>query len=280
MEFSALEDLVQNTPAGTVINAPVTVADPTAKVVKFYVFNNFNVDPAGQPRGRREPRWAGRSAGAATLHGLPRRVHSQSGRPGHRQGVGTPVFASPRRREARCPIPAVRSAQLQLRLRRIAADPFSRDQQEVAFKALNEMVKVAPPPDADPTSQVITALNTAWYPGNAPPQQRTPWWRCGTIRRDPKRAQHKGITWTRSATRAEPATSPTPTRFFASIGRRTSTPSSAPSRLRVCKEHVMPHARRTHDLFWTSIGPSQPARFRRMATASSLRLAGRGSFGV
>jgi hypothetical protein len=29
---------------------------------------------------------------------------------------------------------------------------------------------------------------------------------------------------------------------------------------RVCREHVMPHARRTHDLFWTSLGPSQPAQ--------------------
>ena len=27
---------------------------------------------------------------------------------------------------------------------------------------------------------------------------------------------------------------------------------------RVCKEHVMPHARRTHDLFWTSVTPSLP----------------------
>jgi hypothetical protein len=26
--------------------------------------------------------------------------------------------------------------------------------------------------------------------------------------------------------------------------------------LRVCKEHKMPHARRTHDLFWTSVDPS------------------------
>jgi hypothetical protein len=27
---------------------------------------------------------------------------------------------------------------------------------------------------------------------------------------------------------------------------------------RVCVQHVMPHAKRTHDLFWTSLGPSQP----------------------
>ncbi len=29
---------------------------------------------------------------------------------------------------------------------------------------------------------------------------------------------------------------------------------------RVCDDHVMPHARRTHDLFWTSVGPSMPAQ--------------------
>jgi mono/diheme cytochrome c family protein len=29
---------------------------------------------------------------------------------------------------------------------------------------------------------------------------------------------------------------------------------------RVCNQHVMPHARRTHDLFWTSLGPNMAAR--------------------
>ena len=29
---------------------------------------------------------------------------------------------------------------------------------------------------------------------------------------------------------------------------------------RVCNEHVMPHAQRTHDLFWTSLGPNMAAQ--------------------
>lgn len=30
---------------------------------------------------------------------------------------------------------------------------------------------------------------------------------------------------------------------------------------RVCVQHVMPHAKRTHDIFWTSVGPHMPAQF-------------------
>ena len=29
---------------------------------------------------------------------------------------------------------------------------------------------------------------------------------------------------------------------------------------RVCVQHVMPHAKRTHELFWTSVGPHMPAQ--------------------
>src|SRR5262249_38737135 len=29
---------------------------------------------------------------------------------------------------------------------------------------------------------------------------------------------------------------------------------------RVCVQHVIPHARRTHELFWTSVGPHMPAQ--------------------
>ncbi|MEK7214626.1 MAG: hypothetical protein AAB289_03430, partial [Chloroflexota bacterium] len=37
---------------------------------------------------------------------------------------------------------------------------------------LNEIVKIAPPPDAaDPTSSVITVLFDTWYPGNVTPQK-------------------------------------------------------------------------------------------------------------
>jgi hypothetical protein len=33
------------------------------------------------------------------------------------------------------------------------------------------------------------------------------------------------------------------------------------SESRVCSQHVMPHAKRTHDLFWLSLGPHQPGEF-------------------
>ena len=258
MEFSALEDVVQNTPAGTVVNAPVTVADPTAKVVKFYVYNNFNVDPAGQP------------ADAANLDGLGARPVPQLCMVCHggyipnpaglsnQQGVGTPVFAGP----ADVKLDA-KFLPFDLRSFSYASanpvDPFSRDQQEAAFKALNDMAKVAPPPDADPTSEVITALNDAWYPGNAPQQQSAAVVALWENQADLKRAQHKGIyadavahaCRTCHVSNADPVLRfDRPANFDAKLGQ---------FRTRVCRDHVMPHARRTHDLFWTSI-QSKPTR--------------------
>jgi hypothetical protein len=122
------------------------------------------------------------------------------------------------------------------------------------------MAKAAPPPDAaEPTSFVIEALNTAWYPGNAAPQQdnKAPalWDDAG----DPQRALHRGVyvdVIARSC-RTCHVTNPDealrfdrPANFEAFLGS---------IQIRVCKQHVMPHARRTHDLFWTSVNPNQPA---------------------
>jgi hypothetical protein len=258
MEFSALEDIVQNTPAGTVVNAAVTVADPTSKVVKFYVFNNFNVDPAGQP------------ADAANLDGLGARpvpqlcmvchggyIPNPSGI-SNQQGIGTPVFGSPDDVKL-----DAKFLPFDLRSFTYASanptDPFSRNQQEAAFKALNDMVKLAPPPDADPTSQAIEALNTAWYPGNVAPQQDSLPVALWDDVADPKRVQHRNVYQdvVARACRTCHVTNPDPVLRF-------DRPANFDSKLgliqpRVCKDHVMPHARRTHDLFWTSLSPSQPA---------------------
>jgi hypothetical protein len=47
--------------------------------------------------------------------------------------------------------------------------------------------------------------------------------------------------------------------------QRVQTTDDATARLgriedRVCDEHIMPHAKRTHEIFWTSVGPHMPAQ--------------------
>ena len=54
------------------------------------------------------------------------------------------------------------------------------------LKTLNEIVKIAPPPDAaDPTSSVITVRFDTWYPGNVTPQKDlvVPLWNTNAPRR-------------------------------------------------------------------------------------------------
>jgi hypothetical protein len=138
---------------------------------------------------------------------------------------------------------------------------FDRNSQEGAFKALNEMAKVAPPPDpTDPSSNVIAALYDAWYPGNATPQQDAvvPLWNT-----NPQRAAvYTGAV--ARACRTCHVTNPDGAKRFdravASGGVGGFDDLLSAVQQRVCKQHVMPHARRTHDLFWTSINPSQPAQ--------------------
>lgn len=250
MEFSVIED---DTPDGT----PISTSDPT-RVVKFYVF-----DKDGNP------------ADAANLDGLGARpvpqlcmvchggqIPNPAGSTFTITGVPTPVFDS--RDHVK-----LNAKFLPFDLRSLsyaapdsdAANPFNKLNQQTAFRLMNEMVKVAPPPDpTDPSSTLIEDLYTAWYPGNAIPQLENavvPLWSGNALHVD---AYDQLVA---RSCRTCHITNPEPNLRFEQPGSGASIGFDGNLgiiQLRVCKNHEMPHARRTHDLFWTSIAPSQPAR--------------------
>jgi hypothetical protein len=143
-----------------------------------------------------------------------------------------------------------------------STDPaFTRTAQEGAFKALNDIVKASPAPDAsDPSSNDISVLVDTWYPGNVTPQKdlAVPLWNATPQ----QSALYLNVV--ARACRTCHLTNPAPAlrfdREIASGGVSGFEDSLAKVQQRVCKQHVMPHARRTHDLFWTSTNPSQPAQ--------------------
>lgn len=254
MEFSPIEDFAA--PGST-----VTTTD-TEKVVKFYVYNG-----------------AGNPVNKANLDGLGDRpvpqlcmvchggfIPNPNGSTQTTLGVKTPVFGDPAVNAAASRADVKLQAKfLPFDLRSLSYSTkagFDRGTQEGAFKTLNEIVKVSPPPDpADPTSSIISALYDAWYPGNVTPQQDAvvPLWNTTAQRA----AAYRGFL--APGCRTCHVANPTPALRF---DRAVTTAANAPGfndrlgavQLRVCKQHVMPHARRTHDLFWTSINPSQPAQ--------------------
>lgn len=254
MEFSPIEDFAAP-------GSLVTISDST-RVVKFFVFNG-----------------AGNPVDKANLDGLGERpvpqlcmvchggfIPNPTGSTQTALGVKTPVFRDPAVDAADSRADVKLAAKfLPFDLKSFSystAAGFDRNSQEAAFKTLNEIAKVSPPPDStDPTSNIITALFDAWYPGNVTPQQDAvvPLWNSTPLRA----AGYRGFVapGCRTCHVANPAAT---LRF----DRPVTTGATEPGlddvlgqiQLRICKQHVMPHARRTHDLFWTSVNPSQSAQ--------------------
>ncbi len=254
MEFSPIEDFAAP-------GSNVTITDPQ-QVVKFFVFNG-----------------AGNPVDSANLDGLGQRpvpqlcmvchggfIPNPNGSTQTTLGVKTAVFRDPA-------VDAAGSrADVKLNAKFLPFDlksfsystqaNFDRPSQEGAFKTLNEIVKSSPPPDVnDPTSSVISVLFDTWYPGNVTPQKDlvVPLWNSSPVRS----AAYSGFLarGCRTCHVANPAPS---LRFDRPVTTAVNEPGFNDKlglvQLRVCKQHVMPHARRTHDLFWTSVGPSQPAQ--------------------
>jgi hypothetical protein len=254
MEFSQIED------AGASGSA-ISFSDPD-RVVKFYVFN-----AAGDP------------VDAANLDGLgarpipqlcmvchggyipnPSGATTTTGTP----PVHTPVFCGPGHPND----VKLKAKFLPFDLRNFtfaapdsdAANPNNKLNQQSKFQTLNQMVKVAPPPDvADPSSNVISDLYDAWYPANALPQLES-----AVVSQWNTDALHSNFY-----VQVEGRSCRTCHVTNASPNLRFEKPGNAGVgfegnlglvQQRVCKDHVMPHARRTHDLFWTSTNPSQPAQ--------------------
>jgi cytochrome c5 len=254
MEFSQIEDTAPN-------GSPVTLGDPD-RVVKFYVFN-----AVGNP------------ADAADLDGLGARpvpqlcmvchggqIPNASGTTSTSAGVATPVFRDGDPTTDDRPNVKLGARFLPFDLQSftyVAPDsdtgnPFTRLNQQAAFKRLNEIAKSAPTPDpSDPSTNVVNALFDAWYSGGVtnqiPNAIPTPWDTDNLHRGAYVNVVAKSC---RTCHVANLATNlrfdqPGASGFDSQLGRIQSA---------VCLDHVMPHARRTHDLFWTSVNLSQPAQ--------------------
>jgi hypothetical protein len=141
-----------------------------------------------------------------------------------------------------------------------AANPFSELNQQTKFRDLNQIVKAAPPPDpSDPSSKVISDLYDAWYPGNEQIKQIVvPLWNTPGLLHS---TTYREVV--ARACRTCHVANPDPTLRFERPGGSPGVVGFVDKlgaiQLRVCKQHVMPHARRTHDLFWTDY-PSPAGR--------------------
>jgi PKD domain len=231
MEHTRIED-------GGATGTPVVFSDPD-RVVKFFAYfggarvNKANLDLKGD---RPIPQLCmvchgGQYPGGATL--------------------GAPSFTT--RNEVK-----LNSKFLPFDLQSLtfAAPPFDQPSQESEFRQLNEMVAAAPASDPlDPANTVIQDLIADWYPtptSDQVPDHVVAGWTGNILANDLYRDTVARSCRTCHVTNAEPTL-----RFHAAADFNTNLSSV---QLRVCKQHVMPHARRTHDLFWTSVGPNQPAQ--------------------
>lgn len=134
--------------------------------------------------------------------------------------------------------------------------PNTISAQEPAFRSLNlDIVRNVPSAvlASDPVVELIDEL----YPGGAPTQNDnavvTNW-----DKSSPGSVDHRFYrdVFAR-ACRACHTTSPFGTLVFNNKTQFRNQISNVQTR--VCDQHVMPHAKRTHDLFWTSLGPNMPA---------------------
>ncbi|MBK9946917.1 MAG: hypothetical protein IPP12_07020 [Nitrospira sp.] len=254
MEFSQIEDAATN-------GSPVTLTDPE-RVVKFYVFNQ-----------------AGNPVDAADLDGLGARpvpqlcmvchggqIPNATGTTSTAGGVSTPVFNDGDPTTDDRPHVKLGSRFLPFDLQSFtyaapdsdAGNPFNKLNQQAAFKRLNEIAEIAPPPDpADPSSSVVSDLFDVWYPGGALPQIESAvpaLWNTDALHRNAY------INVVGKACRTCHVSNLAPNLRFERPGASGFDGQLGVIQLRTCNDHVMPHARRTHDLFWTSVNPSQPAQ--------------------
>ena len=135
-----------------------------------------------------------------------------------------------------------------------AASPFDKASQQGTFKQLNEDIVKATQPGAA-TDELITALYT---PG---PGQNENAIVAGWNGNPVHQVMYRDVIG--RTCRTCHVANPFPALTFRTAQQAISDPSNT-ARLgnieqRVCVQGVMPHAKRTHEIFWTSIGPHMPS---------------------
>lgn len=226
MEYSRIESPLGN---------PTEFDDPD-RVVKFYVYNG-----AGTALLR-----------SANLDGLGARpipqlcmVCHNGEYPGGAVPSGTPTFAT--RDDVKL---GSRFLPFDLRLYTFAPAPHDKATQQAAFKQLNEDIVKNTPPDA-----AIADVITKMYPGG-PAQDETfvvSGWNASADRQ----AMYRNVV--APTCRTCHVANVFPPLKFDQSSQLIDILGGAESK--VCEDHIMPHAKRTHDIFWTSVGPHMPAQF-------------------
>ncbi|MEZ4725963.1 MAG: hypothetical protein R3E79_02390 [Caldilineaceae bacterium] len=231
MEWSRIED----EPApGDPITAPIVYSDPQ-RVVKFFVYNGAGTALLN----------------AANLDGVGARPIPQlcmvchGGDYSGAVSGGVPSFAS--RNDVKLDSQFI---PFDLRYYVFGPAPHDKATQQPLFKTLNEEYVL----DTSPNS-TIQEIITEMYAGG--PIQDEDFTVAGWQAEPNHETMYKSVV------------APTCRMCHASISvdpnLRFTTATQAINRLgqiesRVCAQHVMPHARVTHEIFWTSVGPHMPAQ--------------------
>lgn len=133
----------------------------------------------------------------------------------------------------------------------------SKAAQETAFKDLNEKIVKQVATDSGPTGAAIVELIEALYFGNSPTQLTdavvTNWDKANPASDSNRFYRQVFGPACRTCHTAQPYTAPAYTSkidFHADI---------VSVQNRVCSQKIMPHAKRTNELFWTSLAPNMPA---------------------
>lgn len=128
---------------------------------------------------------------------------------------------------------------------------FEKANQQAAFKILNEDIVAA----TEPTGSVIDEIITFMYASG--PTQDENFVVTGWNAQPNEQTMYREVV--ARTCRTCHAANVFPTLQFKQTTEVTNILGVAETR--VCTEHVMPHALRTHNIFWTSVGPHMPAQF-------------------
>ena len=140
-----------------------------------------------------------------------------------------------------------------------AGAPFDKASQQAVFKSLNETIVKNSPPDT-----VISDLISQWYTGGPTQNENAvvSGWNANaaeqTFYRD---------TLARTCRTCHVTNAFAPLRFDQASQLKDILGSAE---VRVCTDHVMPHAKVTHDKFWKSVGPNMVAQFQAFGEAFKL----------
>ncbi len=234
-------------------SVPISFPDPE-RAVKFYVYNTNAPDTAPLEKADLDGR-GNRPVPQLCVICHGGQVASEAADPTNPTGPKKGAFAS------RADIMSMRSNFLPFDLHLFNYPTAkSKASQQAAFKNLNENIvkNVATEVAAGGgAGQAIVKLIEEWYAGGAANQNENaviPDWDKANPNSDSHRFYRDVYARAcRTCHIAEPFTAPVYTNkidFQNDIAKVQS---------RVCTEKVMPHAKRTNDLFWTSLGPNMPA---------------------